>query len=131
MEKILRIEEITFKKEKDDWQSYDGYQVITDKQTIKMGISNSSCCCENWGYVMSEDNLAEFIDSDLIEITTTDTELKTGLLPEYGLDSGDAMFINFNTSKGLLQFVAYNAHNGYYGHNAVFISKQLNCDEYL
>ena len=31
------------------------------------------------------------------------------------------MFVNINTSNGLLQFAAYNNHNGYYGHNAYFL----------
>ena len=47
------------------------------------------------------------------------------------LDSGGAMFVNLETSEGLLQFVAYNAHNGYYGHEAVLVSKQLNHEERL
>mgnify|MGYP003509049180 FL=1 len=40
MEKILRIEETTFKRTKDDWHSFDGFQIITDLQTIQIGISN-------------------------------------------------------------------------------------------
>ena len=41
------------------------------------------------------------------------------------------MFVNVETDKGLLQFVAYNEHNGYYGHEACVISKHLNESEYL
>lgn len=40
MEKILRIEETTFKKTKDDLKSFYGFQIITDLQTIQIGISN-------------------------------------------------------------------------------------------
>lgn len=39
------------------------------------------------------------------------------------LDAGSAMFINVETTKGLLQFVAYNEHNGYYGHDVLLVSK--------
>jgi hypothetical protein len=39
------------------------------------------------------------------------------------LDAGSAMFINVETTKGLLQFVAYNEHNGYYGHEVKLVSK--------
>lgn len=54
MEKILRIEEIS--------QDYtDGYAIITNKQTIKLLISNSQSCCEEWGYFMSDDDLEYFI----------------------------------------------------------------------
>ena len=39
------------------------------------------------------------------------------------LDAGSAMFINVETTNGLLQFVAYNEHNGYYGHEVKLVSK--------
>ena len=39
------------------------------------------------------------------------------------LDAGSAMFINVETTKGLLQFAAYNEHNGYYGHGVKLVSK--------
>jgi len=31
------------------------------------------------------------------------------------------MFINIDTSEGLLQFAAYNSHNGYYGHSVCYM----------
>jgi len=124
MEKILRIEECI------NYNGKDGYLIITDKQTIMVGISNEQCCCENWGYLMSEDNLDDFNGAILISISSVDNELKSNMIEE-DLDEGEAMFINFETSAGLLQFVAYNSHNGYYGHSAVCVSKQLNIEEYL
>jgi hypothetical protein len=39
--------------------------------------------------------------------------------------------VNIDTDRGQLQFVAYNEHNGYYGHNAVVVSKQLTHEECL
>ena len=39
MEKILRIEEASFKTKENDRQTFVGYQIITDQQTIKVGIS--------------------------------------------------------------------------------------------
>jgi hypothetical protein len=41
------------------------------------------------------------------------------------------MFVNIDTSRGRLQFVAYNAHNGYYSHEATVSSKQLHYDTSL
>jgi hypothetical protein len=131
MEKIIKIEEVSFDTGR--YSQYDGYAVITDKQVIKIGISNGQSCCENWGYFMSEDNLKEFIGADLIEVSIVDTALNTEKLKEevYGDEYANCMFVNFNTSKGLLQFVAYNEHNGYYGHDAVIISDALNHSETL
>ena len=37
MEKILNIKETTFKKNDKDWRNYDGYEITTDRQTIKIG----------------------------------------------------------------------------------------------
>lgn len=127
MEKILRIEETTFQKVKDDWQHFDGYQIITDQQTIKIGISNSQCCCESFGCLITNDETKDFIGAELKSLAIVDEALNKKEIEELEyLDCGGAMFVNFETSEGLLQFVAYNAHNGYYGHEAVLISKQLN-----
>lgn len=130
-EKILRIEEATFKTKDSDWTTYEGYQIITDKQTIKLGISNDQSCCEHWGYFMSEDDFSEFIDANLVEVSITDTCLNAKKLEAEGLYEPDLMFVNLTTDKGLLQFVAYNSHNGYYGHSAVVVSEQLNHEERL
>lgn len=128
MEKILKIEEKTFKCE-DDWTiCYDGFVINTDKQVIKLGIEFEQNCCEKWGYFMSEDNLEEFIGAYLISVKVTDTALKTWDVLKEIVDNyeGHVMFVNLETSKGLLQFVAYNEHNGYYGHEACIVSKQVN-----
>jgi len=132
MEKILRIEPVTFKKELGDWQGFDGFQIITDLQTIKIGISNSQCCCENFGCLITNDEIKEFIGAELKSLAIVDEVLNNKKIEdlEY-LDCGSTMFVNLETNEGLLQFVAYNAHNGYYGHDAVLISKQLNIEEVL
>lgn len=120
MEKILSITNTNFKL-KNDWDTYEGYIIVTDQQEIKVGISNDQCCCEEWGELMSEDDLDQFVGASLIKVYVTDVALKS-----YDFDTsyeGDAMFVNFETDKGLFQFVAYNIHNGYYGHDAVLITK--------
>lgn len=119
----------------------EGYQIITNKQEILLLISAEQNCCEDWGYFMTEDNLNNFINSQLIEIYLTDTVLNTNTVLNnkkwLELDTNDIffagriMFVNIATSKGLLQFVAYNDHNGYYGHDAIIISEQLRHRETL
>jgi hypothetical protein len=132
-EKILAINEIS--DEKIDWDTCDGFAILTDRQTIKLLISNEQSCCEDWGYFMSEDNFDEYIGAEVIEISLTNTTLNTRKyeehIGEYGLDGGDVMFVNIITSNGRLQFVAYNAHNGYYGHSAYVFSEQLTHEEGL
>ena len=41
------------------------------------------------------------------------------------------MFVNLETNKGTLQFVAYNEHSGYYGHEAKVQCTQLMHSETL
>lgn len=134
-EKILRIEEI---REKDGWCSQSGYAVITDKQTIKLKIDDVQCCCENAGYFMSNDKLDDFIGAELLGISLTDKALKEVDFEKQGCSSpdnewfqGGIMFVDIKTSKGVLQFVAYNEHNGYYGHEAYVVSTQLKHSESL
>lgn len=132
MEKILRIEETNFKTGKESWQSFEGFQIVTDLQTIKIGISDSQCCCESFGCIITNDETSDFINAGLLGLSLTDTALNNKKIEELEyLDSGDAMFVNLETSEGLLQFVAYNSHNGYYGHDAVLISKKLNVEKCL
>ncbi|PFF32290.1 hypothetical protein CN335_22850 [Bacillus thuringiensis] len=134
MEEILKIEE---HKEKVQWSSMSGYAITTNEQVIKLLIDDEQSCCENFGYFMSEDDFNDFIGAELIDVKITDMELKEGLLEKHDLDieseyfEGDVMFVDIVTSKGTLQFVAYNEHNGYYGHEAKVISKQINHDEVL
>lgn len=135
MNKILRIEEAAFKTSTEKWASfYAGYQIITDAQTIKIGISQDSSCCEQFGYLTSEDNFADYTGAEIVSITRVDEALNSKIrefFKEQYMDAGEAMFININTTKGLLQFVVYNSHNGYYSHEVVVISQELNITESL
>lgn len=134
MEQILKIEE---HQEVVRWSSMSGYAITTNEQVIKLLIDDEQSCCENFGYFMSEDDFNDFIGAQLIDVKITDTELKEGLLEKNDLDieseyfEGDVMFVDIVTSKGTLQFVAYNEHNGYYGHEAKVISNQINHNEFL
>jgi hypothetical protein len=120
MEKILKIKET-------DFDNFTGFQILTNLQTISIGISNEQQCCENFGCIITNDEIDEFLNSELIEISITDTVLNNKKIKEleYLKYEGEAMFINLETSKGLLQFVAYNEHNGYYGHYDILISNQF------
>jgi len=137
MEKILRIEEGVFKH---DHLNMDGFLIITDKQTIKIGISSGQDCCEQTGYFATNDDISDFINSELQNIEITDTALMTRKFKEHfeleeekspNLDEGGIMFVNLITDKGILQFTVYNQHNGYYGHTAAVVSEKLTHDTIL
>ena len=81
---------------------------------------------------MSEDNTSEFIGAQLLAVTVTDTALKTYIVKDLkNLEEGRVMFVDLKTSTGVLQFVAYNAHNGDYGHEAKVECTQLQYSEIL
>jgi hypothetical protein len=120
MSKILEIKQVDNIRLNDKgWHSnYEGYIVKTEDKEYKVLISNSQSCCESFGYLQSEDDLDEFIGAELLSVQTTDVGLVKEEV-EYGYDSGDIMFVDFNTNKGTFQLAVYNAHNGYYGHGII------------
>lgn len=103
---------------------YRGYLVETEKESIFVLISDEQHCCEQPGYVTSDDNLDNFIGADLrsVEVVGEDYNIVSELLPdEDEYKATFTVFINFNTDRGVLQMAVYNQHNGYYGHDALFI----------
>jgi len=129
MEKILRIEETSFAHGDQYRSSYDGYQIVTDKQTIKFGIADGQSCCEDWGYFTSNDDYEEFIGAQVLAVKVVDDALKVEKVPD--VYAGGVMFVNIETDRGTLQFGAYNAHNGYYSHEAIVVCEQVNQSQSL
>lgn len=132
-EKIIEIKNYEESSES-SWSSVAGFEVVTTRQRIKLYIDNSSSCCESWGYFWCNDKPDDFIGAKLLGVSVTDTALNTKKIEAEGADSrdeGGIMFVNLETSKGVLQFVAYNSHNGYYGHSATVESEQLKHSETL
>lgn len=112
----------------------DGYEVVTNKQKISLVIDNVQRCCEQWGYFWCNDNTEEFVGSVLSDVKVVDTALNEQTCKDNSdgkVYEGCVMFVNLETSKGTLQFVAYNEHNGYYGHTAKVISENFNYEAYL
>ena len=118
-----------------------GYSITTNKQIITFAIDNNTQCCENYGYFATNDSISEFIGAELLDVTLTNTALCTEkfeeILKKFHVDVNDeertteTMFVNFETSKGILQFVAYNNHNGFYGHHARIQSQYLTAQKRL
>lgn len=102
----------------------DGYRVCTNKRELIFLINNHDQCCEEWGYLASENDLASFEGAQLLEVRLTDPQLKSIDVSnpegEEFVDKRDVTFITFHTDRGPLQFCAYTEHNGYYGHSVYF-----------
>ena len=107
---------------------YEGWEVVTDDQTVRIGIENEQSCCERWGYTCSEDDPARFVGAELLRVERVDGD--TTLIPE-GFYEGGTIFVNIVTDRGKFQLAVYNEHNGYYGHDGVVISRDLNISETL
>lgn len=117
MSTILNIEESDFRVGR---YHYSGFIITTNGGDIQLGIDNSQQCCENWGYLMSQDDFSDYIGATVLSVAGTDDKLAHVEVPK--LYEGSITYVNIETSAGLLQFVAYNDHNGYYSHEAVAIS---------
>lgn len=112
-----------------------GFRIVTDQQVITLAIDDESSCCESWGYFFTEDDTDKFVGATLLGVRITDENRSTKEFPtgwDYedgedviGLDDGGTLFVDIQTDRGILQFVAYNAHNGYYGHEARVEARQL------
>lgn len=114
----------------------DGYLIRTNLQDIFFGISSGQSCCEQWGYICSEEEqeFHTYVGAELLNIKLTDVNRMVAKVDEelqYGFDCGGIMFIDLETNLGVLQFAVYNNHNGYYGHSVYLRSNQLNLDEGL
>lgn len=129
MAKIVSIKEADLKI--GVWWHLEGFEVVTETDTHFVGIDNDQNCCEEWGYLITEDEPEEFVGAELLEVRYTyDTngELFTRAIEEIpSLDCGGVYFVTFVTSRGDFQIAAYNAHNGYYGHAVAYLKngKQL------
>ena len=134
MERIIEIKDY---EAKEGYTSVAGFEVVTTAQRIKLFIDNDSSCCENWGYFWCNDNPQDFIGAELREVRLTDTALNEAQMKANDLDPNDkrfeggVMFVNLETDLGTLQFVTYNQHNGYYGHEAKVQCTQLTHAECL
>jgi len=132
METILEIKDY---ESDEKYPNVAGYEVVTNKQKIRLFIDNEGQCCENWGYFWCNDDPQEFVGAEVTDVCLVDGALEKTLLEfhceHHNSEETALMFVNIETDKGTLQFVAYNEHNGYYGHKATVESGQLHEEEYL
>jgi hypothetical protein len=89
-----------------------GYCIITDDNLHFIMISNEQLCCEEYGIIKSNDDLSYYEGLNLIDIKAIEDDHSGS-----GCRETCTLFVNIETSKGLLQLNVYNTHNGYYGHN--------------
>ena len=136
MSVITSINEFTDRQGPSAWNKCDGWEVVCDDQTVTVAIGNTQDCCESWGYFNSDDDPSKFVGANLLRVERVAEDLAKNLVTtipdmEYGLDEGGAIFVNVVTDRGTFQLAVYNAHNGYYGHEAVVISRDVNVTETL
>jgi hypothetical protein len=99
---ITEVSDVYFNDDK--WNTYDGYCIETDSRQLYFVINNGQDCCENWGYLSSEDDFGSFIGSELKNVYVTDTKLGTIVSNmKEDLDAGSAMFINDENLTKLIE----------------------------
>lgn len=110
-----------------DKDGYEGIYIKTNVAELKFEIDSEQSCCENFGYFSYNEfdkPLEHFIGAEIYEVSVSNNEKENKKVFDatkdvehciYDIDA--AVFINIKTSKGKLQIVIYNEHNGYYGHS--------------
>lgn len=105
---------------------YKGIYITTNRAILKFEIDSSRQCCEHFGYFSYNEfdkPYEHFIGAEIYQIFISNDknenqkvfDIMEGVKHDmYDIDS--AVFINVMTSKGKIQIVIYNEHNGYYGH---------------
>jgi hypothetical protein len=102
------------------WETFEGVSILLDDATTyHFGIYNKSSCCEDWGFLSTEDDLTKFVGSEFISLDRVTTDELPRSEDDWYSDEGGTVFVNVETSLGQIQFTAYNHHNGYYGHSVV------------
>lgn len=107
---------------------YNGVKVTTtDDREYLILIDNDQQCCENWGYIYLNDDPEEFVGKQIIDIHITNNadeihksqlEVKT----DVSVECADVMFVDFVMEDAtVLQLAVYNEHNGFYGHDILFV----------
>lgn len=110
----------------------DGVRLVfTDGTQLEFGINMVSDCCERFDYLHSDIVPEEFVGAKLLKVEEIDTWPKSISIPasavrydnphEVDCDGGGYQAIRILTTKGEMEFVVYNSHNGYYSHNTLFI----------
>ena len=120
-----------------------GYTIRTDTDEICLLIEEGQLCCEETGYLWSEEDPSCFVGATLTKVTLTNTSLNTQRFPQpenpepeiifgrpeiFG-ERTNTVFVNLHTDRGTLQFVAYNTHTGAYGHTVWIQCRQLTHQE--
>ena len=137
-ETVLEIEEIfdvPFFSHGSYEETFDGFKIKTSKAEYKILIENMQWCCEDWGYFSTNDNPKEFVGKNLLSVNISGNEAarkiefeKAKKRNDSGLeyvDFRDAQFVDFVMDDGsVLQFAVYNCHNGYYGHDVLFLKNK-------
>ena len=113
--------------EERDIKGYEGIYIKTNLAELKFEIDSDQSCCEYFGYFSYNEfdkPFEHFIGAEIYQISVSndDNENKkvfdiTKGIKHHVYDIDSAVFINIMTSKGKLQIVIYNEHNGYYGHS--------------
>ena len=112
--KITSIKEDTIIDNSRGWrESYEGLIIETDNGSIKLVISDSQSCCEQWGALFFEtpDDISQFVGAKILQIQDIDINHDDEINNETQL--------RITTDRGIIQYAIYNEHNGYYSHGTI------------
>ena len=88
-------------------------------------VDEGQSCCES-RYMLTDDDLAGYVGAKFLG-----ADIKDAPNMEYEYGEHEVQFLEVQTDRGVFTMASHNEHNGYYGHEAVVQSTQLNHFEIL
>ena len=115
--KVTKIQKIIILNNSNQWLGYK-IKMTDSSKNIICKIDNNQQCCENFG-VYTENELNDFIGAEYYSVIVENDSLNDS---DYN-DNMEKIKISINTSKGKINILFYNEHNGYYAHD-VFLQTE-------
>lgn len=120
-DEIVSIEEFVNKNR-------EGFKITTTNHIFEISIDAGYQCCEDYGYMVTECDIRDFIGSDIKSVECVVGSDYAKRLIEFAnskeIEVESCCFLIFETSHGTLDFAIYNMHNGFYEHR-IYITKTL------
>ena len=100
--------------------TFNGFNILTNKQLIKILIDDYNLLYEKSGILMfKSENIQNLIGLTILSISYgTEIDERLVPMPDISLNTHPHIIINIETDKGLIQIVIYNKHDGSCPHHA-------------
>ncbi len=118
---ILEINEVKDYCDTNPYTKYDGFEIKTSQQTVKLLVENVQSCCEDFNTIISPKvSFYSFVGSEIINVKYSNKK-DFEEFPSMIRNDSDTQYVTIEimTSNGPFYLIGYNHHNGYYSHECI------------